>query len=223
MLKVKNLFVSYTKEFYTLNDISFELGASQRLVVVGGKESGRTVLVRTLVGLETPAKGDILIKNISIEKIDFENDISLGYLPANPVFLENKTVKQNLEYVLNIREKDAKFNSVKVNNAIVEYGLDYIKNKKIKGLNFLERIKVAIARFSLRSIDLFIIDDIFAKMSKEEAKKTIKNLKELFRINNASAIIMVDSDAMADAFGYSKKYLIYGSLQDTPNYDIPKN
>ena len=98
MLEVKNLYVSFTKEFYVLNDINFELKHGQRFTIIGSKESGRTAMLRTLVGLESKVKGEIIYKNIPIEKIDFENDISIGYLPVNSPFLEKKTVKQNIEY-----------------------------------------------------------------------------------------------------------------------------
>ncbi len=214
MLKVEHLYVSFTKEFYTLNDINLELGDRDRLVIIGSKESGRTAMLRTFVGLESIAKGNILYKNISLEKIDFQNDVSLGYLPASGAFLDSKTVKQNLDYVLDIRNKDDSFKNIKVNNALVEYGLDYIKNKKVKELNYLEKLKLSIARLSLRNIDIFLIDDIFEKLSTLEKDKIIKNIKSLIKVNDASAIIMTDDEKVADAFGYPRKYLVYGSLQD---------
>ena len=220
MLEVKNLYVSFTKEFYVLNDINFELKHGQRLTIIGNKESGRTAMLRTLVGLESKAKGEIIYKNIPIEKMDFENDISIGYLPANSPFLEKKTVKQNIEYVLKIRATDDSFLDVKVNNALVEYGLDYIKNKKVKELNYLDRLKLAIARLSVRNIDVFLIDDVFEKLSPIERKKIIKIIKDLIKINTATAIIMTESEEVANAFGYDRKYLIYGSLADNPNYEL---
>ena len=220
MLEVKHLFVSFTKEFYVLNDINFELKHGQKLTIIGNKESGRTAMLRTLVGLETKAKGDILYKNIAIEKIDFQNDVSIGYLPVNSPFLEKKTVKQNIEYVLKIRAKESSYFDAKINNALVEYGLDYIKNKKVKELSYLDRLKLAIARLSVRNIDVFLIDDVFDKLSTMERKKIIKSIKDLIKINNAVAIVMTESEEVAAGFGYDKKYLIYGSLSDSPDYDL---
>lgn len=214
MLKVEHLYVSFTKEFYTLNDINIDLKQNGRLVIIGNKESGRTAMLRTLVGLEPLAKGNISYKNISLEKIDFENDISIGYLPANFAFLENKSVKQNIEYVLKIRSKENDFMGAKVNNALVEYGLDYIKNKRVKDLNYLDRLKLAIARLSVRNIDVFLIDDIFERLATLEKEKIIKSLKALIKSNDAGAIIMTESEDVAKLFGYPKKYLVYGSLQD---------
>ena len=215
MLEVKHLYVSFTKEFFVLNDINIELKHGQRLTIIGNKESGRTAMLRTLVGLENKAKGEILFRNIPIEKIDFENDISVGYLPVNSPFLNRKTVKQNIEYVLKLRTKDAGFLDAKVNNALVEYGLDYIKNKKVKELSYLDKLKLAIARLSVRNVDIFLIDDVFDRLSPLERKKIIKSIKDLIKLNNATAIVMTESEDVASAFGYDKKYLIYGSLNDT--------
>lgn len=214
MLKVEHLYVSFTKEFYTLSDINIDLKQNGKMVIVGSKESGRTAMLRTLVGLEPMAKGAISYKNISLEKIDFANDISIGYLPANFVFLENKSVKQNIEYVLKIRNKEDEFLNVKVNNALVEYGLDYIKNKQVKDLNYLDRLKLAIARLSVRNIDVFLIDDVFERLASLEKDKIIKSIKALIKSNDACALIMTESEDVAKQFGYPKKYLVYGSLQD---------
>lgn len=220
MLEVKHLYVSFTKEFFVLNDINFELKHGQKMVIVGNKESGRTAMLRTLVGLETKEKGEIFYKNIPLEKLDFENDISIGYLPVNTPFLEKKTVKQNIEYVLKLRSKEASYLEAKINNALIEYGLDYIKNKKVKELGYLDRLKLAIARLSIRNIDIFLIDDVFEKLSPLERKKIIKSIKDLIKLNNASAIVMTEREEIASAFGYDKKYLIYGSLSDESNYDL---
>ena len=220
MLKVKSLYVSFTKEFYTLNDISFSLASGEKLILVGSKESGRTALLRTLVGLEPIAKGEIFYKNIPLEKIDFENDISLGYLPTIPAFQEKKTVKENLEYVVKLRNDNKGLITAKVQNALVEHSLDYIKNKKVKELSYFDKIRLAIARLSTRNLDLIFVDDVFGKLSSMEREKTIKMLKALIKSQSTSALIMTDDESVAKAFGYNKKYLVYGSLSDTPDVEI---
>ena len=213
MLKVKHLYVSFTKEFFVLNDINIELKHGQRLVIVGNKESGRTAMLRTLVGLENKAKGEILYKNIPIEKIDFQNDISLGYLPVNSPFLDRKTVKQNIEYVLKLRTTDSSFLDAKVNNALVEYGLDYIKNKKVKELSYLDKLKLSIARLSVRNVDIFLIDDIFENLSKKEEDSIIKYLKELILVEDVTSVIAVNNKKTAEKFNGRKIKINFGSIE----------
>lgn len=220
MLKVDSLFVSFTKEYYTLNNISFELGSNQKMTIVGSKESGRTVLLRSLLGLEPIAKGDVFFKDISISKLDFQNDISIGYLPVIPAFLEKKSVEDNLEYIIKLREKDSSYITPKINNALVEFGLEYIRKKKVKELNYYDRMKLALARLSTRPLDVLLVDDVFSNLSSMEKEKLIKHIKSIVKSQGCTTIIMVDSDKVADMFGYNRKYLVYGSLQDTPDIAI---
>lgn len=220
MLKVNSLYVSFTKEYYTLNNINFELNNNQKLIIVGSKESGRTVLLRVLLGLEPIAKGEVFYKDISLDKIDFQNDINVGYLPVTPTFLEKKTVEDNIEYVVKLREKNKNFIASKVSNAIVEYGLEYIRKKKVKELNYYDRLKLALARLSTRNIDVLLIDDIFSTLSSIEKEKLIKQVKSIVKTQGCATLIMVDNDDIAFKLGYNKKYLVYGSLQDDPNITI---
>lgn len=220
MLKVNSLYVSFTKEYYTLNNINFELNSNQKLTIVGGKESGRTVLLRVLLGLEPIAKGEVFYKDISLDKIDFQNDISVGYLPVTPTFLEKKTVEDNIEYIVKLREKDKSYVSPKVSNALVEYGLEYIRKKKVKELSYYDRLKLALARLSTRNIDVLLIDDVFSNLSSMEKDKLIKQIKAIVKTQGCATLIMVDSDDIASKLGYNKKYLVYGSLQDDPNIPI---
>ena len=220
MLKVDSLFVSFTKEYYTLNNISFELGSNQKMTIVGSKDSGRTVLLRVLLGLEPIAKGDVLFKDISISKLDFQNDISVGYLPVTPTFLEKKSVEDNIEYIVKLREKDSSYITPKVNNALVEFGLEYIRKKKVKELSYYDRLKLALARLSTRPLDVLLVDDVFSNLSSMEKEKLIKQIKSIVKSQVCTTLIMVDSDKVADMFGYNRKYLVYGSLQDTPDVAI---
>ena len=71
MLKIKSLYVSYVKEYFTLNNINLELSPSEKMIIIGAKDSGRSALLRTIVGLEQIAKGEILIKNMPLARVDF--------------------------------------------------------------------------------------------------------------------------------------------------------
>lgn len=220
MLKVKSLYVAFTKEYFTINDLSLDLKSGEKLVVVGNKESGRTALLRALLGLEPIAKGEVLYKNISLEKVDFQNDLSLGYLPANPTFLEKKTVEDNIEYVISLRTKDKTYITAKIQNALIEYGLEYIKKKKVKELSYYDKLKLALARLSTRNIDVLFVDDIFVKLSTMEKEKIVKQIKAIIKNQTCTTMIMTESEDIANMFGYKKKYLIYGSLKDTPDYEL---
>ena len=100
MLVVSNVYLKYTKEYNTLNNINLTIDDNEHILLFGEKESGKSSLIRVIAGLEKVTSGDVLIKNIEIDKLDLKNDISLGYLSALGSFFERQTVQKNLEYVL---------------------------------------------------------------------------------------------------------------------------
>ena len=90
----------------------------------------------------------------------------------------------------------------------------------MKELNYYDRLKLALARLSIRTLDVLLIDDVFSNLSSIEKEKFIKQIKSIVKTQACSTLIMVDSDEVAGMFGYNKKYLVYGSLQDSKDIAI---
>lgn len=97
MLSIKNLYLKYTKEFYALEDINLDVAPGESVAFVGEQNSGKTTLLRVIAKLEDYDSGEVYINKIPLKKIDFKTDISVGYVPYCPVFLENKTVYENFK------------------------------------------------------------------------------------------------------------------------------
>ena len=91
MLNVKNLSLKYSKEFAALDNVSFDVEDGETVALVGADESGKTSFLRILAKVEEPTKGAIYINDRNLKKINYRTDLSAGYVPATPVFLENKT------------------------------------------------------------------------------------------------------------------------------------
>jgi len=108
MISFVNVFVKYTKEFYALSSVNLKADKGEVVALVGPKDSGKTCLLRLLAGLEKPDKGEIYIKDIPVEKIDYQTDVSMGYIPYKANFFDKKSVYDNLKYVLDIRKTDKK-------------------------------------------------------------------------------------------------------------------
>src|ERR1700747_1253160 len=67
VLSLRNLRVSYG-EREILHGISFDVVRGETLVILGGSGSGKSILLRTLVGLEKPSAGEIWIKGRDLAK-----------------------------------------------------------------------------------------------------------------------------------------------------------
>ncbi|MBO7508495.1 MAG: ATP-binding cassette domain-containing protein, partial [Clostridia bacterium] len=93
MIEIKNLYLSFTKEYYALKNINLDVADGEKVALIGETDSGKTMLLRVLAKLEKYKSGEIYIKNINIKKINFKQDIQVGFVPRSFVFLENKTLK----------------------------------------------------------------------------------------------------------------------------------
>ena len=78
-------------------------------------------MLRVIAKLENYDSGEIYINKIPLKKADFKTDVSVGYVPYYPVFLENKTVYENFKYILQkkgVKESEAEKNDKQRNNRI---------------------------------------------------------------------------------------------------------
>ena len=189
MISIKNLYVSFTKEYNALNNINLEILDKEKIALIGQKESGKTTLLRVLAKLEESSKGEVYINDKNLNKIDFKTDINVGYVPQSPVFKPNKTVLENLEYVLKIRNYDMPSVNYKILSALNNFDIDAIRNFKVNQLSKYQKYLVQLARVSMRKIDLFLIDDIFSDLTLSEQESMLNYVSMLIQSNPDSTFI----------------------------------
>ena len=115
MIKLVNLCLKFTKEYYALYNINISIEDGEKICLLGQTESGKTSILRTIAGLEKEYTGEAFINNQEIKNIDFKYDVNLAYLPKQSVFFLNKTVAYNLEYAIKLRDKIAEL-KITLNN-----------------------------------------------------------------------------------------------------------
>ncbi|MGD9901034.1 MAG: ATP-binding cassette domain-containing protein [Spirochaetales bacterium] len=211
MIKISGLKLAFTKEYYALYNINLEVQNGKTLVLLGDSESGKTTLLRAIAGLEKYGEGEIYLNEMNLKQIDFSKDVNLGYISYKPVFFNNKSVYQNLEYVLKIRKNDEVNSKLKINQALKNYGIEAIKDLKIKEISAYQKILVQLARLSLRPIEIYLIDNIFKNLTTSETEKLVAYIKELQK-QSATFIIGVNTKELANEFSTDIIKLKFGSI-----------
>ncbi|MDD4408933.1 MAG: ATP-binding cassette domain-containing protein, partial [Clostridia bacterium] len=186
MILIKNLYLRYIREYFALYDINLKIEQNESVAFLGEVESGKTSLLRILAKVEKYTKGEVYIKNIPLQKINYATDVNLGYIPATPVFFENKTVYDNLKYVLKVQKIKKTELETKINDALIEFKLENIKDTKIKALTLFEKYLISFARLSFRMLEIVLIDDIFENLKQEEQEV----LKEIIKKNYVGKSIL---------------------------------
>lgn len=218
MISFSNVFVKYTKEFYALSNINFEADKGEVVALIGPKDSGKTCMLRLLAGLEKQDRGEVYIKNIPLEKVDYSVDVSVGYIPYKASFLDKKSVYDNLKYILEVRKTDKSLLEENINQAIINFKLESIAQEKVYKLSLYEKYLVSVARLSFRNqLDLVLIDNIFEELSPNETKELIKLFKKYFAKSSTLLIIATSDEQIANSIATKKVFLKYGTIDKVEN------
>ena len=213
MLSIKNLYLKYTKEFYALEDINLDVAPGESVAFVGEENSGKTTLLRVIAKLEDFDSGEIYINKIPLKKVDFKTDISVGYVPYCPVFLENKTVYENFKYILNKKGFKPAEAEKMINNAIIDFSLERIRDEKIKNIRKEDKYILSLIRLSFRKLDLLLVDNIFDDISDVYIDAILNLIKQL-KLPETTLILACTRPEIAEKICKRKIYFEHGKVVD---------
>jgi branched-chain amino acid transport system ATP-binding protein len=100
LLEVENLSAGYGKA-EILAEISFTLSAGQSLALLGRNGTGKTTLIRSIMGLATRQAGRILVGGCDISALRAYQRVAygLGWVPQERNIFRSLTVEENLTAV----------------------------------------------------------------------------------------------------------------------------
>jgi ABC-type nitrate/sulfonate/bicarbonate transport system ATPase subunit len=175
--RYKIYFESFTKKFgdlLVLDNITFGIEDGEFLVIVGPTGCGKTTLVKLLIGLLEPTRGDIYVSGRNIAHGTMEEKISVVFQEDS--LLPWRTVRKNIELPLEIRKetKEAVERKTKEMLTLLDLGeqADYMPSQLSRGM----RQRVAIARSYALDPDIIVMDEPFGHFdatSREHIEKMI--------------------------------------------------
>jgi phospholipid/cholesterol/gamma-HCH transport system ATP-binding protein len=102
-IQVRDLTVGYGRRVI-LRDVSFEVARGDVFVIMGGSGGGKSTLLRNMIGLDEPIRGDVQYDGVSFTKADADQRAEMlrrvGVLYQRGALWSSMTLVQNLELVL---------------------------------------------------------------------------------------------------------------------------
>ena len=150
MIEVKNIRKSFGEKV-VINDVSAAMKSGQCNLIIGSSGSGKTVLMKCMVGLFTPDKGEILynghdfVQMTGDERTEIRKEI--GMLFQGSALFDSLTVEQNVMFPLDMFTKDTYREKLKRVNEVLDRVNLVETNKKFPSeLSGGMKKRVALAR-----------------------------------------------------------------------------
>jgi phospholipid/cholesterol/gamma-HCH transport system ATP-binding protein len=201
IIVIKDLKKSYG-ENHVLDGFNMELSQGENLVIMGKSGSGKSVMIKCLIGLEEADEGSIEvmgkdIRTLSREALD-ELRTEVGFLFQGSALYDSMSVRENLEFPL--RRHTKKFGIIKdttplVMEALESVGLantiDLMPNELSGGM----KRRIALARTLILKPKIILYDEPTTGLDPITSKEILLLMKSIqIKYNTSSLIITHDVD-----------------------------
>jgi phospholipid/cholesterol/gamma-HCH transport system ATP-binding protein len=164
LVDVRQLDVTFGRQA-VLRDIKLRVPRGQTLAIIGESGCGKTVLLKTLIGLIHPTRGEILFDGKNLANLQGEElvkqRIRFGFLFQNSALFDSMTIGQNVSFPLR-QHKNLKDREVQeiVMARLAEVGLpEAVVYKKPAELSGGMRKRVGLARALVMNPELLLYDE----------------------------------------------------------------
>jgi heme exporter protein A len=139
------------------NNLCFELGNGEVLLVRGGNGRGKTSLLRILCGLSVPAAGVVRWRGDSISRTHEQYGREMTYIGHANGIKDDLTPMENLRLAAALGGRD--LDSGAATAALEQVGLSRCLDFPVRVLSFGQRRRVALAGLMTAGARLWILDE----------------------------------------------------------------
>jgi phospholipid/cholesterol/gamma-HCH transport system ATP-binding protein len=195
VLVIRNLYKSFGNNQVLIN-FNLEVEKGESVVVLGKSGSGKSVLIKCIIGLLQPDEGSIEMfgKNIP----DIKNDeldklrAKVGFLFQSNALYDSMTVRENLEFPL--RRHWIKVSQEEVNTMVLEalqdvslaHTIDMMPVELSGGM----RKRIALARTLILKPEIILYDEPTTGLDPITAKEIIELMVEIQKKYNTTSLII---------------------------------
>ena len=180
-----------------LNGFDLELFEGENLVVMGKSGSGKSVMIKCVIGLEQPDSGSISVMNQEINNLEREAldelRTEIGFLFQGSALYDSMSVRENLEFPL--RRHSKKFGVIEDTTPLVmealesvglAHAIDLMPNELSGGM----KRRIALARTLILKPKIILYDEPTTGLDPITSKEIVLLMNSVQKQYNTSSIII---------------------------------
>lgn len=182
-----------------LKGVDLEVAPAENVVVLGRSGTGKSVLIKIVVGLLAADEGEVLVLGQDVQRLSRKEldalRVRIGFSFQHSALYDSMTVQGNLEFPLRMNRPELKSGEIRdlVDEVIEAVGLPDTRNQMPAELSGGQRKRIGIARTLILRPELMLYDEPTAgldPMTSGEINDLIVEVRE--RYHTAAVVITHD-------------------------------
>src|SRR5688572_7960829 len=199
-------------ETVVLDDIDFDVGEGESLVLLGASGSGKTTILRIIAGLEEPDTGRVILHGKDVSELP-ARERGVGVIFQSYALFPRMTVEQNIGYGLRIRGRKRREVKEAVANLLRLVKLEEHRKKFPSQLSGGQQQRVAIARTLAYNPQVLLFDEPFGALDTQTRVHLRREIRALLRKVNVPSIFITHDQEEALELGDRIAVLYQGHIE----------
>jgi phospholipid/cholesterol/gamma-HCH transport system ATP-binding protein len=225
VITIKDLYKSFG-ENHVLRGVNLDVYKGENVVVLGKSGTGKSVLIKIIVGLLMPDSGIVDVLGSQIDRLTDEElralRLKVGFSFQNSALYDSMTVRENMEFPLvrNSRKLTRAEINDAVENVLDAVGLSQTINQMPSELSGGQRKRIGIARTLILQPEIMLYDEPTAGLDPITCIDINNLINEVQKRYHTSAIIITHDLTCAKSTGdrtammLDGKFVSQGSFED---------
>jgi phospholipid/cholesterol/gamma-HCH transport system ATP-binding protein len=224
VIEIKGLTKAFGN-FHVLKGVDLNLYKGENLVVLGKSGTGKSVLIKIIIGLLKPDNGSVTVLGQNVDEISYKELLALrldvGFSFQNSALYDSMTVRQNLEFPLVRNRKGISKSEVNtaVESTLEAVGLSNTINQMPSELSGGQRKRIGIARTLILQPKIMLYDEPTAGLDPITCLEINSLINEVQERYKTSSIIITHDLTCAKDVGNRVAMLLDGQFQRQGSFD----
>ncbi|MDI1233008.1 MAG: ATP-binding cassette domain-containing protein [bacterium] len=221
---IKNLYKSFGT-LDVLKGVDLTINKGENVAILGKSGTGKSVLIKILVGLLKPDKGSVIVLDQNIAKLNEKElnalRIQVGFSFQNSALYDSMSIRQNMEFPLIMNNKNLSKTEVAkaVHEVLEAVGLKDKMNEMPGDLSGGQRKRIGIARTLILRPKIMLYDEPTAGLDPITCTEINNLINQVQETYNTTSIIITHDLSCARETGDRVAMLLDGKFAKIGSFD----